>query len=388
MMHDFSSPFFDLNKRKPFDSRPSFNSFHTLNDRPSFNSFHAINDRPSFDPFHTLNNRASFNSQPAPKIARNITHSKGDHVYGDIAPGVTLKIKGISDIVIQGTIGKGAKIYKDGIGNLEVNGTVEENVTFNMSSIGTLKFAHTPPESVIKRITTTGLGYFQLPGLGKETATASYFLWIGEAVDGIKSFFNKIDLSANFKRKPNAEESSDRFVERNTSWDDNRFNNHSHYISEKLKETTPKKLSPGILPKQIEPSAPVDEENISSDLNHYSGHLRSYLKSFEGKTALSTQIKNLKLSAEETKQFEKFEDAITSQYMDIPVSLHERYYDFETIKKMHEDPFTRESFNPLEVQSLRDLYQEALALIETIKSKRNETELASENQIENKFRPR
>lgn len=53
----------------------------------------------------------------------------------------------------------------------------------------------------------------------------------------------------------------------------------------------------------------------------------------------------------------------------LPVSLNERYYDLETLRKLTVDPFTKESFTPVEIQSARELMNQMGQFIERVKAR-------------------
>jgi hypothetical protein len=86
---------------------------------------------------------------------------------------------------------------------------------------------------------------------------------------------------------------------------------------------------------------------------------------------LYDKIKELNLTDEEAKDFEEFVDPITEDYMAIPVMLNEKYYDLSTLLRMkRQDPTSREAYNPLELQSGRNLINKLEAAITSHTQKR------------------
>lgn len=79
------------------------------------------------------------------------------------------------------------------------------------------------------------------------------------------------------------------------------------------------------------------QEYKGIDLSVYSTHMRGYVESFKDTVSFSDQIANLELTSEEEELFKKFKDPITSKYIDIPVILNEKRFDFESASKLTQD---------------------------------------------------
>jgi hypothetical protein len=92
------------------------------------------------------------------------------------------------------------------------------------------------------------------------------------------------------------------------------------------------------------------------DAEKYSKSLQKYLKTFNEKESFKAQINSLALTEREKETVEaEFSDPVTFDIMDIPVSLNEKFYDLSTLAQLEKDPFTREDFNQLEIQSGRQI---------------------------------
>lgn len=73
---------------------------------------------------------------------------------------------------------------------------------------------------------------------------------------------------------------------------------------------------------------------LEKDLHGLSSRMRTYVQSFDNTKKFSAIIEELKLTEEEAPRFEKFIDRITENYMDIPVELHEQFFDFTTLNNL------------------------------------------------------
>ncbi len=90
----------------------------------------------------------------------------------------------------------------------------------------------------------------------------------------------------------------------------------------------------------LTPSAHSAKEGLHTkrpedELSRYRKHLRDYVESFCGKVKFTEQLKRLKLTPSEQKELEdKYLDPMTFEVMDIPVSVHEIYYDLDTLLRL------------------------------------------------------
>lgn len=112
--------------------------------------------------------------------------------------------------------------------------------------------------------------------------------------------------------------------------------------------------------------------------------MRTYVQSFDNTKKFSAIIEELKLTEEEAPRFEKFIDRITENYMDIPVELHEQFFDFTTLNnlKTKRDPFTQEEFESTDIQTARKVADELRELIKTVKNERkNAARKPKENDV-------
>ncbi len=116
------------------------------------------------------------------------------------------------------------------------------------------------------------------------------------------------------------------------------------------------------------------DNNLSTGSDDYSNHFKDYLESFGLENRLSYQIQELDLTNEEEILFKKFIDPITSKYIDIPVSLYEVVYDFETIRCLSRDPSGNEEFTLRDIQSSRKLVEKFEKVVKQLKLNREKTE--------------
>lgn len=348
--------------------------------------------------------------------------------YGNIEAKSVFTITGMGNVTINGTIGEGATIIQTGMGNLTINGTVKENVTFKISGMGNLKFAQRPPESVLRLIKKSGMGNIEMPGGYIETEpqnnnihSASYrntnpinsnITSRGGVVtvtrNGICTTYRGNNLSMVNGRLiidgREVTENDSRIISTNgnRSYRDNRerdsetsglvpdlnnldLSNASTFI-ESLFSSIPAAVGTSInrqdeassvMPQLSPPSQVKNKTATSANSVPYTNHLVNYLDSFENYKKLSDQIKDLKLTAEEIILFEKFVDPITFDYMNRPVTLNEVHHDFDTLRTLKEDPFTREKFSPLEIQSARRLVEELKGTIAKVENNRKQANAAS-----------
>ena len=108
------------------------------------------------------------------------------------------------------------------------------------------------------------------------------------------------------------------------------------------------------------PSSTLANGNETLTLSNCSLHVQEYVLNQTKKSKLSDRVKALDLTDAEEELFEKFKDPISFDYMDVPVSLHETFFDITTVLSLtkQENPCTRVSFKPLEIQSARGLVNE------------------------------
>lgn len=147
--------------------------------------------------------------------------------------------------------------------------------------------------------------------------------------------------------------------------------------NEQITEDNEPSLSSSHSDSDSENDFPNIEDTV--EFSDYSVHLRAYLSKFSDDNKISEQIKKLCLTPDEGPLFEKFIDPITEEYIGIPVSLNERYYDFETIRHHPKDPFTNERFEPNEIQSARCIQDKLDAAV--IKLTNFRDALAEKNQL-------
>jgi hypothetical protein len=137
------------------------------------------------------------------------------------------------------------------------------------------------------------------------------------------------------------------------------------------------------------PDAKKSQEPAKSDidLNPYSKHMQGYLATFKDKIPLSKRIEEVLQSVPEAEErFAEFIDPITESYMDIPVSLNEKYYNLDTLRTWHAqnkgDPLTREPFTLGEIQSARQLYNKADELVKQVMSEYQEKQKLAKDSDE------
>ena len=116
-------------------------------------------------------------------------------------------------------------------------------------------------------------------------------------------------------------------------------------------------------------SSSADEPEESNLISQCSKLVQAYIEATQLKERMSDKINALNVTEEEKPLFEQFEDPISYDYMDVPVSLNETYYDISTlIKWKRKDPLTRAEYNPLELQSGRTLLNKLDGCISELKA--------------------
>jgi hypothetical protein len=132
----------------------------------------------------------------------------------------------------------------------------------------------------------------------------------------------------------------------------------------------------------LAPRRPEEKKDILKDalpdVKAYVNFARSQ------KPSLSARIKALNLSPEEETVFEKFEDAITREYMDVPILWAEEHYDISTLQnwlnrkeEKEGNPFSRTPFIATALGSCRKLYGEADSTIKKYEQDRETKRIAN-----------
>jgi hypothetical protein len=123
-----------------------------------------------------------------------------------------------------------------------------------------------------------------------------------------------------------------------------------------------------VVPPRPDPErAPVVEDV----LNTYSAAMKAYIDSFKDKKSFSTEIAELQLSEDEKKLLEKYCDAITYEFVNIPVMLEETLYDLSSIAGFNNiDPFTKLEFTLREIRPGRAVAEEMRQVLAQIRKAR------------------
>jgi hypothetical protein len=323
-----------------------------------------------------------------------------DATYGDVPSNSDLHISGVGSVTLN-SINANVTIIKSGVGPLRIDGFIsEENVRIIISGVGNVYFAIQPPQSV--RIEKSGVG--QIYVTGKKFSTPfSIHSQLSEkrphAADDKKDSASMIlhalreyapahrdnhDSDADFPGladairastveakapRPSAPIAHSAPIHRDNHDSDANFPGLADAIRASMAEA-----------KAARPSAPIahplpdDKKFHGSDKSainsqQYSKHMQNYIATFENKELLSKRIeKVLQLMPEAEERFAKLVDPISEDYMDIPVSLNEVFYNLNTLasNQAKRDPFTQELFALTEIQSARQLYNEADELIKQL----------------------
>lgn len=85
--------------------------------------------------------------------------------------------------------------------------------------------------------------------------------------------------------------------------------------------------------KEIEPKEKASKE---SEKNHYTPALQAYIDTFKDKPKRKDELKKLKLSPQEEKRFDDFICSLSLEVFEIPVNLHGKIYDLNTLLKYTE----------------------------------------------------
>src|SRR3989338_6351440 len=106
-----------------------------------------------------------------------------------------------------------------------------------------------------------------------------------------------------------------------------------------------------------------EERTIRGYYTSFNKALQDYLDTLAKSSTLKEKIDALHLeTAEEKALFEKFVDPVSFDYMILPVSLHENYFDLIGLLRCfcsnQQNPLTRTSFQLLEIASARHLFSE------------------------------
>jgi hypothetical protein len=122
-----------------------------------------------------------------------------------------------------------------------------------------------------------------------------------------------------------------------------------------------------VSPRPDPERAPVVEDV----LNTYSAAMKAYIDSFKDKKSFSTEIAELQLSEDEKKLLEKYCDAITYEFVNIPVMLEETLYDLSSIAGFNNiDPFTKLEFTLREIRPGRAVAEEMRQVLAQIRKAR------------------
>lgn len=314
-----------------------------------------------------------------------------DAYYGDIESHATFNITGLGKVVIRGTIGEHATITRFGIGQLEINGRVREHVKFKIHGTGNVIFAERPPESVVRQIEHDPMCSIKMPGgfasqnkqqgySGFQTNSNSGIVQIvsGNQNDIVQitrdgqqfNFFGAAGVSitgGDWHSSDNSNSNDSSSSESDSAGEEI----PNHWGDTDLSDAPPEVI------ESVFNSIPTRLEKKEWDLNPYTKHLRDYIINLQNRPKLSSLIKELNLTSEEEPLFIDFIDPISFEYMDFPVTLNEKLYDFVSIRHLKVDPETREKFGPQEIQSARLRVEQLKELIAKIKCDREVKEKKS-----------
>lgn len=119
-------------------------------------------------------------------------------------------------------------------------------------------------------------------------------------------------------------------------------------------------------------TAPVPIAPKKWEIYQFSGLVQQYIKTETRQ--LNTLIAELNLSEEEKEKFasnlEELTDPVTLEYIKLPVTLNERFYDFDTIKSLDKDPLSQTNFDAKNVQTGRNAFKDFETLKEQVRQHR------------------
>lgn len=330
-----------------------------------------------------------------------------------ILKNTTLNISGTGVISLNGAIGDNCIIHSLGVGILHFHGAVSASVKLTMGGNRNVIFDHEPPQTMIDNISRSGNAKLSIPGyqapppapssgsyvsnivasggmvsIGGRTFRGNSIkmingqVYIDDQLTDINGPSNGTIITSSYSSSTSEPDSPDS----PTHEDDflQQALNSSFRESQEEETQLQNALKASLVESKKIPTDASLNYTPEKELDGLSTRMRTYIQSFDGTKKFSVIIDELKLTEEEAPKFEKFIDRITENYMDIPVELHEQFFDFSTLNnlKSKRDPFTQEEFSSADIQTARKVADELRELIKTIKNDRQHaTNKIKENDL-------